>query len=263
MRIRDGDWVSVVRDVFTDRGREITPTVRDRASLLALPGAVLAGPSAARWHGITVPSDETVVMTHPQRVRRRGIQVLYEQPALEDVCTVDGATVTSVPRTVYDCARLLPDAVARAVLAKSLEESWITIPELAGRIRAATGRHGTPRLVRLLRQAAHGEEQATLRLIRKLLRHAGIWGWQEQLPIKDRWGLIGLGDLVFPEVKLLLDLKRDPAALPEAMREERRTRLAAEGWSVSEITWHDLTTRPDEFVAELRASLDRLGSVRW
>ncbi|GGM64152.1 type IV toxin-antitoxin system AbiEi family antitoxin domain-containing protein [Dactylosporangium sucinum] len=260
-RIRDGDWVTVVRDVFTDRGRDLTPMLRDTAALLSLPGAVLAGPSAARWHGIPVPSDETVV-AHPQRIRRRGIQVLHEEPDLADVCTVDGAAATTVPRTVYDCARLMPDAVARAVLATALEESWTTVPELAGRIRAATGRHGTPRLIRLLRLAAHGEEQAALRLVRNLLQQAGIWGWIEQVPIEDRWGLIGLGDVVFPEVKLLLELKRGDL-MPEAAREERRTRLAAAGWSVSEITWHDLTTHPDEFVAELRASLDRLGSFRW
>ncbi|WP_238016308.1 hypothetical protein KZZ52_00985 [Dactylosporangium sp. AC04546] len=262
MRIRDGDWVSVMRDVFTDRGRDLTPKLRDAASLLALPGAVLVGPSAARWHGIPVPSDDTVI-AHPQRLRRREIQVLHGQPVPADICLVDGAAVTTVPRTVYDCARLLPDAAAQAVLATALRECWTTVPDLAWRIQAATGRHGTPRLVQLFKLAAQGEEQAALHLIKKLLQLAGIWGWAEQVPIKDRWGFIGVGDLVFADAKLLLELKRGYDALPGPKREERRSRLAAAGWSVSEITWHDLTTRPDEVVAELRASLDRLAPITW
>src|SRR5882724_1164288 len=61
-RIREGDWVMVRRSVLTDRGRPLTPKLRDIAALLMRPDAILGGPSAARWHDIEVPSDTTYLV---------------------------------------------------------------------------------------------------------------------------------------------------------------------------------------------------------
>ncbi|GAA0737671.1 hypothetical protein Drose_00950 [Dactylosporangium roseum] len=270
-KCRTGDWTVVVRDVYADRGLEITPRLRDAAAVLALPGAVLAGPSAARWHRIEVPSTATFV-AYPRRIRRRQVHVLHEEPPPTDVVQVDGVATTTLGRTLFDCARLLPDAAATALLTKALEEGWTTMPELAERIRDMTGRHGTPRLVRLIRTVAFGDRSAALQLMVRLLQRAGIWGWQLHEPINDRWGLIGLGDVVFPEAKLVLDLGPGPElgtddAEPKqeiaARRRERAVRLAAAGWTVTALTWGDLTGHPTEVVAELRACLDRLTPVRW
>ncbi|MGI5179691.1 hypothetical protein ACQEVZ_25505 [Dactylosporangium sp. CA-152071] len=256
-----GDWSPVVRDVFADRGLPVTPRLRDVAAQLALPGAVLAGPSAARWHGWEVPSTETFVAFPGRRPRLRHVHVVPVDLPATDICTVDQQQVTTPSRTVFDCARLLPDGAASALLATALQECWTTMPDLATRIRDATGRHGTPRLVRLVRMVALGNRTAAQKLAGKLLQRAGIWGWSPHEPISDRWGLIGLGDLVFPEAKLVIELGIDE--LEPAPLRERHTRLAAAGWTVVSYSWTDLTTRPSDLVAELRQHLDRLTPVRW
>ncbi len=260
-KVQAGDWMAVLRDVFADRGLPVTPRLRDVAAQLALPGAVLAGPSAARWHGWTMPSTETFVALAGRRPRLRHVHVLTQEVPETDVQIIDGHRVTGPDRTVFDCARLLPDGVASALLTTALQECWTTMPELASRIRDATGRHGTPRLVRLIRTVALGNRTAALRLAGKLLQRAGIWGWSPHEPISDRWGLIGLGDLVFPEAKLVIELGIDE--LEPAPLRERHTRLAAAGWTVVTYTWGDLTSRPSDLVAELRQHLDRLTPVRW
>jgi hypothetical protein len=261
-KVQTGDWAVVVRDVFADRGLPVTPRLRDVAAQLALSGAVLAGPSAARWHGWDVPSAETFVALQARRPRLRHVHVLPLEVPATDVCVVDGVRVTSTERTVFDCARLLPDGAASALLTTALQECWTTMSDLATRIRDATGRHGTPRLVRLIRVVALGNRTSAQKLAGRLLQRAGIWGWTPHEPISDRWGLIGLGDLVFPEAKLVIELGIDELEVAAPLR-ERHTRLAAAGWTVVNYSWSDLTTRPSDLVAELRQHLDRLTPVRW
>lgn len=263
-KLRNGDWTDVLRDVFADRGLPVIPPLRDVAALLVMPGAVLAGPSAARWHRWEVPSTETFVAFETRKPRLRQVHVLTQEVPETDVTTVDNVRVTNTERTVYDCARLLPDGSAIALLNTALQECWTTMPDLATRIRDATGRHGTPRLVRLIRSVALGNRTSALTLAGKLLQRAGIWGWVPHGPISDRWGLIGLGDMVFPDAKLVIDLGvEDLEPAPVLLVEERRTRLAAAGWTVVKYSWSDLTSRPSDLMAELRQHLDRLTPVRW
>jgi very-short-patch-repair endonuclease len=261
----DDDWVVVVRDVYADRGLPITPYVRDTAAQLALPGSVLAGPSAARRHGIDVPNAGTFVALR-RRIQVRHVQLLHEDLLPSDICQLDGAKATTPERTIYDCARLLPDATAEPLLTTALQEGWTTMPDLATRIRAATGRHGTPRLVRMVRGASTDNRAAAQHLATRLLQRAGIWGWHAQEPISDRWGLIGLGDLAFPTAKLVVELETNtlnPAPEETARLQERKSRLAAAGWTVTRFTWNDLNTRPTEVIDELRSTLDHLTPTRW
>src|ERR1043165_257114 len=51
-RLKEGDWVEVRRGVLAERGLARTAKVRDMSVLLCVPGAILAGPSALRWHGV-------------------------------------------------------------------------------------------------------------------------------------------------------------------------------------------------------------------
>src|SRR5215217_1246049 len=66
-RVRNGEWIPVVGQVLAPMGLVLTPYLRDTAAQLAVPGSVLAGPSAARRWKITV-SDETTYLY----VRRNG-----------------------------------------------------------------------------------------------------------------------------------------------------------------------------------------------
>jgi len=265
-KCRTDDWVTVVRDVYTDRGLRITPVLRDLAARLALPGAILVGPSAARLHRIVVPSSGTFVALPSRRVHLRHVEVLRETIPPADLLEIAGSPTTTLDRAIFDCVRVLPDGTAEALLTKALQECWTTMPALASRIRDATGRHGTPRLVRLVRKVAFGSRNASQQVLTRLLQRAGVWGWRLHEPIADRWGLIGLGDVVFPTARLVVDLglsELEPEPEQAARCEERRTRLAAAGWTTVPMSWDDLTSRPTEVIADLRAHLDRLTPIRW
>lgn len=288
-RIRDGDWVTVLRQVLIDRGRAITPALRDAAALLAMPDAVLAGPSAVRTYGIQLPTAGTFVVLPRGRVRPRDMFVFHDPLPPSEIRMVDGLRVTSVERAIFDSTRILTENLALDLLVRALAEGWTTVTDFGDRIGASAGRHGVPTLVRLVQQAAAGTRTASERLAVRLLERADIPGWTTGTPIHDRWGLICMGDIVFARVRLLLDFGtaipgstvtvRIPEALvqvgaPDSMpappettdadqdvdrvrrTNERQYRLRLAGWTVLRFTWHDLSTRPDHSVATIRNALD-------
>jgi len=76
-------------------------------------------------------------------------------------------------------------------------------------------------------------------------------------------GLIGIGDIVFEILKLVVEV--DGWAFhttPDRFHRdrERQNRLVAAGWTVLRFTWRDLVERPEYVLATIRTMLDRLGS---
>jgi hypothetical protein len=263
-RLREGDWVEVRCHILAERGLPLTPMVLDVAVQLTIPGAVLAGPSAMRWHGIEVPSSGTfVALEQTRHARPPGVIVFRDLSPDEDVCVIDDVCLTTLERTVFDCIRVLPDVAALALLGQALEQGWSTLSELADRTGRFTNRHGAPRLVRLLSTAARGSHSAAERLATRLLERSGVWGWVQDVPIEDRWGLICVGDIVFVGPQLVIELEGrsyDPDSRRARYESQRRDRLLAAGWTPLTFSWHDLSARPDDVVTETKHALSRLGS---
>src|SRR4051812_23030353 len=85
-----------------------TPALVDRAAALAVPDGVLAGPSAARIHGLPVDDPRSWIAVPPAaRLRIRGLSVLRDRLSRHDVEFVGGVLITGQPRTVFDCLRIL------------------------------------------------------------------------------------------------------------------------------------------------------------
>jgi hypothetical protein len=261
---REGDWVDVRKHVFAHRGLDLTPKVRDVAVQLAVPQAVLAGPSAARWHGVDVPSTATCVVLEPgQHSRPREVTIFREPIPERDLCQVDGVFLTTLDRALFDCMRVLPDAAALALVDQGLQLGWTSLSQLAERISGFTSRHGAPRLVGLLRNAARASHSASAQLAKRLLQRAGIWGWLEDVPITDRWGFICIGDIVFSGPMLLIELDGrvyDTDGQRARRERDRHNRLLAAGWTVLFFCWYELSSLPDQVVATIRMSLDKLGA---
>jgi len=79
-----------------------------------------------------------------------------------------------------------------------------------------------------------------------------------------RTGFIGIGDIVFDILKLVVEV--DGWAFhttPERFQRDRgrQNRLVAAGWTVLRFTWRDLVERPGYVLATIRAMLDRLGAM--
>jgi very-short-patch-repair endonuclease len=257
-----GEWQVVLGPVMARAGMAVTPRLRDRAAHLAVPQSILAGPSAARWHGIDVddlgPCLAVWPHDHPRLV---GVRLLRQPPPERDILLIDGVLVTTRERAVFDCVRVLPEKAAVELLDRALQRRWITVDELLWRTAAWVGRRGAPRLVRLIRLTSAGARSAGERLLVSLLRGAAVTGWSANRRIHDMDGLIGEGDVVFERERLVVEV--DGWAFhvtPERFQRdrERQNRLIAAGWTVLRFTWRDLTERPDQVIATIRATLARL-----
>jgi hypothetical protein len=258
-RVRSGQWRQVAPAVFAPATLTLTPSVRDRAVQLATPGSVLAGPSAARcWH-IPVPDSRPCLLVPPHAHPRVDATVIYDSLKRSDLWIRDGAPVTSRPRTIIDCLRLLPERAALTLLDRALQQRWMDFDDLTEHVRAVVGRRGAPRLVRLVREVADGSRSAAERRMVGLLGRAGITGWTVNVAIRDDRGVIGLGDVVFRKHRVVIELDGwafhiDPVRFQRDR--ERQNRLVAAGWTVLRFTWRDLTDRPGSVVATVKAVLN-------
>jgi len=73
--------------------------------------------------------------------------------------------------------------------------------------------------------------------------------------IRDDAGVIGIGDVVFDRMKLVLEV--DGLAYhttPERFERDRRrqNRLVLAGWTVLRFTWRDITARPAYVLATIQ-----------
>jgi very-short-patch-repair endonuclease len=256
-RVTAGDWQVVVGRVLALGGRQIAPGVLDRALALALPDAVLAGASAARLHGIAVPTTSSCLFTRSHAdLGRTGLRLLRDPVAPKDLVILDGLLATKRPRTIFDLLRTLDRQQASELLDRALQQRWIGLDELVSRVRAHSGRLGAPQLVTLVGQAAAGAHSTAERLAVALLRRARITGWAANSDICDSAGRrIAVGDLVFRTQRLVVEIdgRAHHVSAEQFQRDRaRQNQLVAAGWTVLRFTWADLTQRPDQMVAVVR-----------
>jgi len=175
-----------------------------------------------------------------------------------DIGTVRGRPATWQARTVFDCLRLLPAADGDELLDRALQQRWATPEELLAFAQANVGRHGVPRVRRLLGQARGGERSVAERRLTSLLTKNGITGWVANQVIMDSAGVIGIGDVVFPERRLVIEV--DGLAFhvtPERFQRDRvrQNRLIAAGWTVLRFTWRDLSQHPRQVTSTIERLL--------
>src|SRR5688572_6219331 len=78
-RVTAGDWQPVVGQVLAFRGRQLTAPVLAGAAALAVPGSVIAGPSAAYWYALPTGTTTRWLWTGPSgRSRLEGVRILRD-----------------------------------------------------------------------------------------------------------------------------------------------------------------------------------------
>ncbi len=233
-----------------------------RALLLAGSGAIVShrtaawvwgiGPRPPRF-GVTVPSN--------RRARR---QVELHRSRLDprrDVTHRRGFAVTSLPRTVVDCAAVMSqDELARLVNEAAIR-GWLPDGRAADLLARSRGRRGATALRRVLdaRDRSRGWTRSSLeRAFADLAREAG-------LPTYERGALVDIGgddlrecDALWRALRVMVEL--DSLPIHETghvpYRDRRRDRrLAAAGWTVIRITGEDLAHHRAEVIADLRRAL--------
>lgn len=256
-RVEIGDWVELYSGRVLRSAHTVLATSGwDQAALLATgPRSALAGPSAARWWGIDVPWPQPFVLV-PLTSRREppGIGLLREPLDDQDVVLREGIMLTSRPRTILDCLRVLPEHAGSALLDRSLQQRWLTFDDLVFRTQQLTGRRGVPRLLTHIRTAGPGTRSEAERLMAQLLRQARITGWQANFPL----GEVAVLDFAFVAQRIAIEIDgrawHSSGDRFQADR-HRQNQLVLRGWTVLRFTWEDLTRHPSRVVAQVRAAL--------
>lgn len=261
-RLRRGQLHRVYRGVYKVGYRRISRRGRWMAAVLASgPAACLSHRSAARLWRLLPPGDEWPEVLSPpaRRARRRGI-VCHEGLVAEDERTVvDGISVTSVFRTVFDLAAVLDR--------RGVERAWheaevqglrdrVSLPMLLERY---PGRRGSRNLRALLEAdepvgfTRNDFEEAFVTLVDEhLLRRPRMNG---TLALRGRFFEI---DALWEDerVAVELDSRSVHGTNKNFESDKQRDRiLLAEGWRTVRVTWRQLKEEPDEVAADLRKAL--------
>jgi very-short-patch-repair endonuclease len=256
-RARSGHWRRCGPGVYFVNDRPFTTAARIRSAVWSYGDrATASGLAAAWWHGastytprfveVTVPRTNNGRRRHGTRLRRRDLE-----PA--DIVERNGLRVTALPLTVVEAAvrrgggpQLLDSALQRHV---ELQQLW------RAHLRNK-GRHGSPAARRLLQAASDGARSAAERLLVRLLKDAGITGWQTNFPV-GRYKV----DVAFPGSRVAIEV--DGLAFHSDSEvfhtdRQRQNRITLLGWTVLRFTWLDLTEYPRRVIAEIRAAIDSL-----
>jgi hypothetical protein len=216
---------------------------------MAVPDGVLSGPSAARWHGIELPDHRTWLTVPPgRRVRVTGVEIRRDELADSDIIRhAEGFAMTSVCRTVFDCARALPLDQAERLLSRALDERWVAYEAFLRRVHAHTGRHGMAQLVTLVSRVANSRRVDPVKVLAGRLTMAGIGGWSTRQFFRGQ-----IVDLVFHRPRLAVDCGGGAW----------HNGLVRAGWTVLRYSPAEVLEHTDDVLAELLAVRDQLLSTR-
>lgn len=261
---RGGLLVPVARGVYAVG--DVTPAVRLRAVVAVLPHGAGSHHTAGSGHGLPLrPLGVVEVATsHRTKLVIEGVRLRTTNwlPA-DDVTTVGGVRVTSVARTLCDLAAVVTRSRLRHLLEVAITGGRVTPGELQACAAAwcRRGRAGSGVVRALDHELLDDEPMAASELERRgfrLLREAGLGGWQAQY--RPPWydGVRGIVDGAWPELRVLLELdgRRWHSTVQSQVDDRRRDRAAvAHGWVTLRFGWQEIVHRPASVVDECRTVL--------
>lgn len=254
-RVARGRWERLHPGVYLAADHPYTDEVRLRAAALwAGKDAVPHGVAAAWWHELGPRLPDTVEVTVPRRRnpgRRPGVSVRRRDLPYPDLVGVRDLWVTALPLTVLEAAISLgPEG--SALLDGALQRR-VRFPAVYRAHSRNLGRQGSAAAGRLLTVSADRAASHAERLLVKLLRGAGITGWEQNHPV-----LGYLIDLAFPAHRVAVEVDGWAWHMtPDRFIRDRQRQNAVVnlGWTVLRFTWHDLVGRPARVVDDIRAAL--------
>lgn len=224
-------------------------------------GTVLSHRSAAELWGIARRSSGAIEVTRATHVRGRRHLVVHQSSVRDDEWTVfDGIPVTTVPRTVLDCAaratRRQVERMLNEVEVRRLTDS-LSIPDMLERY---PGRPGTGILRGLLGEGA--EDAGVTRndfeeIFASLIEAHGLPSarFNADVSVAGRFYSV---DCLWRQPRLIVELDGRAAHGTRRAFESDRERdrlLMADGWRVMRVTWRQLLTQGDRVIADVRRAL--------
>lgn len=252
VRVRRGAYAETAADDPEGRHRQLIS-----ATLPTLSGqACVSHQSAAVLHGLPMWPDllDRVHVIRPRAGGGRRGAVVHVHPAPladGDVVELNGVPVTSLARTVADCARTL--SFIRGVgLGDAALRAGLTPDELARQLEVAAGRPGVPAARRTAAFLDGRAENFGESLSRVVLRRAGVPTPDLQFEVVDLTGqLVARTDFAWAEHRTVAEfdgkikygrlLRPGETGGDVIFREKvREDRLRDLGWEVVRWIWADL-----------------------
>jgi hypothetical protein len=269
-RIELGRLHPVHAGVFAVGHRLVSRKGRWMAAVLAMSeGAVLSHRSAAALWGLRGEPKGPIHVTlgsksrHVPGIRRHSSRCLWA----DEITVEHGIPVTSVPRTIFDCARggdvdLVENLLRQAEYSERYDP--LSLPALVARYPRRRGCHTVKVALRRLEESPSGTADSPLEeRFLPFLRAYGL-----PIPHLNEWIVLGgiryKVDCRWPGTKEIVELDSWQAhGSRSAFREdrERDRRLRVAGYGLTRISWAQLDDEPAAIAADLRRLLNIRSSV--
>jgi hypothetical protein len=260
--LRGAEWRHVFRDVWVHTGVADNRDMRLEAVRLVLgEGAFVCGLTAAWIYGCEVQDRRSELVwvgcRTSHRLRTRSGCLTREITVTDsDLQVINGITMTTEIRTVFDCARWLM-LIEAVVVADALAHSGeVTPADLAHYAATHRGLRGVRKVDEVLDLVEPLSESPMETRVRLLIVLAGLPRPQAQLIVTDARGVfVARADLGYRERRLIVEY--DGAFHWEQRRADDRRREAMRdlGWTVLVISAEDYYKTPSVTIAKIRTAL--------
>lgn len=260
-RRRAGLWTTVAGDGLADAATPVDTWLRAQAAALTWPDAVVCLGSAAVLHGFPVTAPDAVHVQVPNRRQGRAGLLTHEMRlSASETVGIGLARVTSARRTLFDCLGRLPTAASEDLLAWAASRDRVDALALSDDLGMRPFWWGNTRRRQALEDLLQGAFNPAERRLHAILTEAGIDGWLGNQQVQVDGVVVARADVLFHDDRLVVEVDGFASHGPEAFQHDRtrQNRLVAAGYTVLRFTWLDLTERPAEVAAEVRATLERL-----
>jgi hypothetical protein len=262
LRLRRGRLHIVYHRVYAVGHRVLTDHGRWMAAFLAGgAGSVLSHGSAAALWGIRPDQSRAIELTSARRRgSRQGLRFHCSSLPTDEVTTVDGIPVTTVPRTLFDLAGVIPRRqLGRAVNEAEIRCLWdaLSLGDLLARHPRRPGAAAIREILAAQRIGAgviHSELED--RFI-GFLEAANLPRPATNVSLLLDGGWIE-ADCVWHEQRVIAELDGHATHGTRSAYESDRARdrmLTAAGWRVVRITWRQLQVEPDALARDLGSVL--------
>jgi very-short-patch-repair endonuclease len=260
-RIRRGALHVIHRGVYAVGHRSLTVEGRWMAGVLAFgPKAVLSHRSAGQLWGLVPRSSIWPEVTRRSHARGRPRLTIHRGSFRSDeVGRYRGIPVTSVARTMFDLAGMLPEREVERAWNELEAHEYRTRLSVRDLIERYPGQPGTLLLTRL----ASGKEPVGI--TRSELEEAFLAlvdryelprpRMNAHLAIRDRFYEV---DCLWEDLRVAIELDGGAAHRTKRAFHKDRERdriLTAERYTTARITWHQIQETPDEVASDLHLIL--------
>jgi Protein of unknown function (DUF559) len=223
---------------------------------------VLAGLTAAALHGSSwIDDDEPIELIWRNPNSPAGVLTRNHRVDGDEVTRVARLPVTTAARTAYDLGRQLPRGQAVARLDALMRATPFSVEDVLLLAKRYPGARGLRRLRAALPLVDGGAASPKETWLRLLIIDAGLPTPTTQIPVHERWRLVGVLDMGWEKYKVAVEYDGDHhrTSRRQYVRDQQRLRkLEAMGWIIIRVIAEDA---PADVARRVRDALTRRGCL--